>query len=592
MEGIVDPVFVKDTTGHYLLLNQAAASSMERTKEEILGQNDHFLFSPDQAEKIMALDQEIMESGAVRHFMETTSDSEGQKIWQSFKGPYRDASGNIVGVVGLSRNITQMKLTEEKLGWLAKFPSENPNPVLRISRDGEVLYNNRASASLLEAWGHEKEKALGGPWLDIVRKVMDTGTREQIEERFEGKTLMLSFAPVTESGFVNIYGLDITDRKRAEEEVKWLAKFPSENPNPVLRISKKGEVLYNNRASSALLKAWEYKEGGKLEGDWLDTVRKALDTKTQLKTEQELLGKTLMLSFAPVTESGFVNIYGLDITDRKQVELERTSLNRQLQEKNRELEQIVYVTSHDLRSPLVNIQGFSNELTRSLGELKDLLRELESPDPLIKQLEQITEDDVPTALKFILSSVTKMDLLLKGLLRLSRLGRAAVNMETLDMNKLLREVGDTLEFQIKEKGANLEIAELPSCQGDRMLLNQLFSNLLDNALKYLDPTRPGVIKVWGKQEGTKVIYCVEDNGRGIDPAYHHKIFEIFHRLEPDATTGEGLGLTIVRRILDRHQGSIRVEGEAGKGCSFYITLPLGPTRKAMNSAQKGLEKNQ
>jgi signal transduction histidine kinase len=166
-----------------------------------------------------------------------------------------------------------------------------------------------------------------------------------------------------------------------------------------------------------------------------------------------------------------------------------------------------------------------------------------------------------------------MDSLLSGLLRLSRLGQVAVDIERLDMNSMLTDVTKNIEFQVKEAGATVELETLPSCFGDSSQINQIFSNILDNALKYLDETRPGMIHIYGKIENGRSIYCVEDNGVGIAPEHQNKIFEVFHRLEPDEKNGEGLGLTIVRRILDRHNGKVWVESEPGKGSKFFVSLP-------------------
>ena len=279
------------------------------------------------------------------------------------------------------------------------------------------------------------------------------------------------------------------------------------------------------------------------------------------------------ISRTPTKDPIKVIVVARDITERKQVERERERLLIELAEKTRELEQIVYVASHDLRSPLVNIQGFTRELDESFKQVHEILDSKAVPSALSKKLAPLLDEDIPSAFQYILASSSKMDSLLSGLLRLSRLGRAALNIKQLDMNKLMAEVVASFEFQIKESGVTIGVEELPPCYGDGTQINQVFSNLLDNALKFLDADRPGKIRISGKASEGRVTYCVEDNGMGIADKDRERIFEIFCRLDPDAGIGEGLGLTIVRKILNRHGGKVWVESEPGKGSWFFVSLP-------------------
>jgi len=343
-------------------------------------------------------------------------------------------------------------------------------------------------------------------------------------------------------------------------------------------------------------------------------VNPAFERMTGLSAE-EIVGKTV-LEVLPGTESSWIEAYGRvaltgepaffengheglgryfevtafrpapqqfacifsDVSERKKAEQERARLNAALTAKNTELEQMVYVASHDLRSPLVNIEGYSKELDYTVKELKDLLAG-NLPAELAPEIVPLLDQEIPEALRFIHTSASKMDSLLAGLLRLSRTGRAALTIEALNMNQLVREVLDSFEFQLKETGILPEVGELPPCRGDALQVNQVFSNLVGNALKYRDPVRPGVLKITGRFEESRVVYCVEDNGIGIDPAHGAKVFEIFHRLNPSHGPGEGLGLTIVKRIVERLGGSIWLESSLGEGCRFFVALPSAAKRK-------------
>jgi PAS domain S-box-containing protein len=262
----------------------------------------------------------------------------------------------------------------------------------------------------------------------------------------------------------------------------------------------------------------------------------------------------------------------VDISLRKKAEAERDRLVVELQQKNKELEGIVYVASHDLRSPLVNIQGFSRKLAKSCTELESLVTG-EMDEEQRRRLDRILGENIPRSLGFVIGSVEKMDVILKGLLRLSRLGRAALCFDTLDMQSIMEKIAASMAFQIDTAGARVDIERLGPCVADAGQISQVFSNLLDNAIKYRSPERPLHVRITSREFDEGIRYCVEDNGIGIPRDQQEAIWEIFHRLDPDSGQGEGLGLTLARRIVARLGGSIWVESAEGEGSCFYVVLP-------------------
>ncbi|HMD60730.1 MAG TPA: ATP-binding protein [Opitutaceae bacterium] len=262
-----------------------------------------------------------------------------------------------------------------------------------------------------------------------------------------------------------------------------------------------------------------------------------------------------------------------DITERKSNEMQLQRAATELAEKNRELETIVYTVSHDLRSPLVNVQGFSRQLERACEKIRGAVAGGTAEPVPAAELKQALDKTMPQALRFIGAGVTKMDLLLGGLLRFSRLGRMVLTIVPLEMNALLAEVIAAMSFQLNDAKAEIRVDPLPACLGDSVNTSQVFANLIDNALKYRDPSRPPRIAISGRVQDGRAAYSVADNGIGIASEHMAKIFEIFHRLNPDALPGEGLGLTIAQRILEREDGKIWVESREGCGSTFYVSLP-------------------
>lgn len=247
---------------------------------------------------------------------------------------------------------------------------------------------------------------------------------------------------------------------------------------------------------------------------------------------------------------------------------ERTA---ELHESNDEIQRFAYIVSHDLRAPLVNIMGFTSELEALRDDAVSRLKQLRAADADNKA-DEVLAEAFNEALGFIKTSIAKMDRLIQAILGLSRQGRREFKPEHLDMTTLLNGIAASLAHQAGAANATIAIEPLPPLTGDRLAIEQVFSNLVDNALKYLRPGEPGRIEVRGRAAGGRVIYEVRDNGRGIEEKDRERVFELFRRAGAQDKPGEGIGLAHVRALVRRLGGSIRLDSVPGRGSTFTVTL--------------------
>jgi signal transduction histidine kinase len=247
----------------------------------------------------------------------------------------------------------------------------------------------------------------------------------------------------------------------------------------------------------------------------------------------------------------------------------------ELQRANGEIQRFAYIVSHDLRSPLVNVMGFTAELDAArktvAGHLDTL--EAQSPELVEEPVRLAVREDLPEAIGFIRTSTQKMDRLINAILRLSREGRRTLAVEPIDLDALVQSIIDSLQHRATDAGAEIRAEALPEIASDRLAIEQILSNLIENALKYLQPGRPGIIKVRGHIEHDRVFLEVTDNGRGIDPRDHERIFDLFRRSGTQDQPGEGIGLAHVRALAYRLGGLIEVRSELDRGATFRLSLP-------------------
>ena len=268
--------------------------------------------------------------------------------------------------------------------------------------------------------------------------------------------------------------------------------------------------------------------------------------------------------------------------------LENTVTERtaDLREANEEVQRFAYIVSHDLRSPLVNIMGFTSELEELRGDIFKRIASLSHPgmptslsdvdatEPVLTEQDAKLSEDFNEALGFIKSSIGKMDRLISAILHLTREGRREFQPVPVDLRELIEGIAGTVAHQASEADAQIRITPLPVIVSDRLALEQIFSNLIDNALKYLRTGIAGDIAVSGRTKLGFAIIEVSDNGRGIDAKDHQRIFDLFRRAGPQDRPGQGIGLAHVRALVRRLGGTLSVSSELDAGSTFTVTLPV------------------
>jgi len=250
---------------------------------------------------------------------------------------------------------------------------------------------------------------------------------------------------------------------------------------------------------------------------------------------------------------------------------------------NDEIQRFAYIVSHDLRSPLVNVMGFTAELDAVKKPLASLIETAAAKDPSLVTAEAraAVETDIPEAIRFIRTSTQKMDRLITAILDLSRSGRRTLKPEPLDMNQVFESIAATLKTRADEAGAQIVIKPgAPDLVADRLAVEQVFANLAENAIKYAKPGRPGMVELAGETVGDRCVFTVSDNGRGIDPRDHERIFELFRRSGVQDRPGEGIGLANVRAIVYRLGGTITCDSALDQGSVFKVSLPTAASSGA------------
>lgn len=253
-------------------------------------------------------------------------------------------------------------------------------------------------------------------------------------------------------------------------------------------------------------------------------------------------------------------------------------INENLRQQTQENEMFIHGVSHDLRAPLVNLQGFSRELNHACNDLRERVAASAALTPQARErIERVINEDIGEALRYLQSAVLRASHIIDALLRLARVGRVEYRRQRVGVQEMVQRVVESMHGSIRTRGAQVSVRALPDVWGDPTALEQVFANLIGNALNYLDPAREGRVEIGAASAPPGVeslqIFYVSDNGLGIPEVGLPRLFQAFQRMHGDVAPGEGIGLALVRRVVERHGGRVWVESTEGEGTTFYLSLP-------------------
>ena len=581
-------IFQKDDKNNLIRVNKYMADAHETTKEALVGKSCFDIYPKDVAQKYFDDDQEVIKSKKPKlNFIEPW-DIVGERRWMNTnKIPLFDDDGKCIGIIGFCTDVTVQVKAEEKL----KQASEQLNTIFSkkamkyfdiagvilvvLNKEGNIELLNKRAYKILQ---YTEDELIGRNWFetcipkqhrgktyDIFKKLMqnelettelneNTILTKNGEEKIIAWHNLLLFDSKGEINGTFSSGEDITAQKKAEVEIVNLARFPSENPNPVLRVTKE-KVIYVNKAAEEL---FETTKDDKLPELFRSLVYDANDGCISISSEVELNKNNFSLKIFPIKEEGYVNIYGMDITAHKTVEVELRKTMLDLERSNNDLEQFASIASHDLQEPLRMVTGFTQLLQ---DRYKDKL-----------------DEDANDFINYAIDGATRMKNLIDDLLIFSRIGSRGKPFKLIEMNIALEIVLSNLGHLIEETHSAITSDPLPVIKADETQMIQLFQNLISNAIKFRGEKTPA-IHVTAEIKTDMWTFSVQDNGIGIDSKYFDKIFIIFQRLHKKKEyDGTGIGLAVCKKIIQRHSGKIWVESELGKGSTFHFSIKKKKSR--------------
>ena len=511
----------------------------------------------------------------------------------------RDEFGYAIRMVGAMKDVSSQKEEETHLKLLESVITNTNDSVMitEANPDHKIIYVNEAFSRMT---GYTAEEVIGktpkmfqGPNTD--RTILENmkasisnwqtfeATLINYKKNGEEFWLNLSITPIeNEKGeythWISIER-DVTLIKRAEEDLTNQKKFTEDIlnniPADIAVFSPNHNYLFlnPNAIKNEEVRKWMI---GKNDFDYTtmknsdDTIakkrwalfEKAIDEMRTIQWEDEHKSadgtqRYILRNFYPYFEDNKLKYmigYGIDITERKQIEIKLSEALENIQKSNSELEQFAYVASHDLQEPLRMVTSFLSQLEKKYGQSLD--------------------DKAKEYIFFAVDGAKRMRQIILDLLEFSRVGRTNESIKDIDLNEIVDEVKVLHSKQVEELHAKIISENLPSIKYYKTPMRQLFQNLIGNSLKYHRKDVPPVINISATDKIEEWEFCIKDNGIGIDNQFFDKIFTIFQRLHnKDEYSGTGIGLAITKKIIDNMGGKIWVESELNNGSSFYFTLP-------------------
>ncbi len=622
LETIEDGYYELDLNGNFTFVNNATCGHLGYTKEELIGMNNRAYTSPETAKKIYEIFSAIYKKGKSTNVFDYEAiRKDGTTITLELSvSLISNAEGKSIGFRGISRDITKRKQAQEAL----RESEEKYRTILETMQEGYyeldlVGHFTFVNDALCKHLGYSKEELIGTD----PQQIQNETTAEKIDQVYReiyrtGKPInALESEYVRKDGTKGMYELsaslirdaqgkpigfrgisrDVTERKQMEEALRQSEERYRgilENMQEAYYETDLGvHITFVNDALCRHLGYTKEELIGMHYRQLQDerTLKKMYPvynevyrTGVSLKAvESEYIRKdgtkgTYELSVSLFRDAqgkpiGFRGV-SRDVTERKKAEEQLKRYAAELERSNEEVKNFAYIVSHDLRVPLVNLKGYTSEL-RSALEVIGANFDAALPhlnDEKRSEVAMALHEDVPEALEFITNSVSRMDSFINAVLILSRLGRQDLKPEPLDMNALVRTIVETMSHQLQERGIEVIVGSLPQVVADRTSMEQITGNILSNAVKYLDSSRPGRIEVSAQGNGAETTFRIRDNGRGIAQEDMHKVFAPFRRAGKQDTQGEGMGLAYVQTLLRRHGGRISCESELGKGTTFSFTI--------------------